>query len=82
MGRSSVEATNVLRICAVRAMRSALLARLPLLAGLRLLVLLVEDVFVLPNFALALLDFPVLLLAVPVSLDVGAFFLLDAACFA
>ena len=36
MGLSSVDATNVLRMCAVRAMRSALLAFLPLLAGLRL----------------------------------------------
>lgn len=42
IGLSSVEATNVLRICAVRAMRSALLACLPLLAGLRRFELIAE----------------------------------------
>lgn len=74
MGRSSVDATNVFRICAVRAIRSALVARLPLLAGLcRLDVLLLADVFVArdfdidapvfdaPVFAFALLDPPALL---------------------
>jgi hypothetical protein len=82
MGRSSVEATNVLRICAVRAMRSALLACLPLLVGLRRLALLLEKVLVLPVFAFALFDLPVVLLDAFVSAEAGAFFLLDAACFA
>ena len=36
MGLSSVDATKVLRICAVRAIRSARLACLPLLDGFRL----------------------------------------------
>lgn len=45
MGLSSVEATNVLRICAVSAMRSDLLDLLPLLAGLRRLDAVLADVF-------------------------------------
>ena len=41
MGLNSVEATNVLRMCAVRAIRCALLGWWPLLTGLCCLVLLV-----------------------------------------
>jgi hypothetical protein len=62
-------------------MRSALLARLPLLAGLRFLVLRLEEIFVLPAFAFALPELPVLPLVALVSRDVGAFFLLDVGCF-
>lgn len=73
MGRSSVEATNALRICAVRAIRCALLARRPLLVGLRLFALLLlvllfalevfaADASLLPDFAFAVLDLAALLL--------------------
>jgi hypothetical protein len=76
MGRSSVDATNVLRICAVRAIRSALVARLPLLAGLCLPdVLLLADVFVAPG------DLAFALLAPPALLP-DVFFLLVIECLA
>jgi hypothetical protein len=81
MGRNSVDATKVLRICAVRAIRSALVARLPLLVGLCRLDLLLADVLVLPVFAFVLLAWPVLLLAVLAPLDVGRL-LLEVVCFA
>ena len=81
MGRNSVDATKVLRICAVRAIRSALVARLPLLVGLCRLDLLLADVLVLPVFAFVLLAWPVLLLAVLAPLDVGPL-LLEDVCFA
>lgn len=69
----------------MRAIRSALLARLPLLVGLRRLDLLLADLllvdaFALPAFDLAELDSPVLPLAVFVPLDVDVFFLLEVEC--
>lgn len=82
MGRSSVEATNVRRMCAVRAILCALLARLPLLAGLRRFVLLLAETFLLAAFALTLLCSLALLLAALVLLDVVVFFVLDVECFA
>ena len=58
MGRNSVDATNVLRICAVRAIRSDLL---------------LAEAFAPPGFAFALLGWPVLLLVALVPLDVDVF---------
>jgi hypothetical protein len=67
---------------AVRASRSALVARLPLLAGLCRLDLLLAETFVLPAFAFALPGLPVVLLAALVPLDVGVFFLPVVECLA
>ena len=91
MGRSSVEATKVLRMCAVRAIRSARLARLPLLEGLRfnlLLVVVLADVFEACDFPVDApleLDFAFELAAVFELVDaltspVDVFFLLDDWC--
>ena len=80
MGRSSVEATKVFRICAVRAIRSAWVARLPLLAGLWRFDLRLDDTFVTPDFvfaALALLVLAVDDFALP---DVDDFLLLVVEC--
>jgi hypothetical protein len=66
----------------VRAIRSALLARLPLLAGLCRLDLLLADALAVPAFAFAAFDSPVLPLAVFVLLEVDVFFLLDVECLA
>ena len=74
-------------MCAVRAILCALLARLPLLAGLRRLVLLVAvlllaDTFVLPAFVLTLFCSLVLPLAALVLLEADDFLELEVECFA
>lgn len=68
-------------MCAVRAILCALLARLPLLAGLRRFVLLLAETFLLAAFALTLLCSLALLPALDL-LDVVVFLVLDVECFA